>query len=157
MKLIGITVFFVTALWGFGQDIAAEQGRKYMYEALTKDKPAYLENVKQNLERGPWEALAYLEKGSASSQEDLQEAVADYYHYSKGVLDVRLRNPGDFQSYNTKMELAYNVGNGYSIALRKPGSARAELTWQILYLDENYLALDMGDVRVFFIHTQKQD
>lgn len=123
-----------------------------MYEALMRTEPAISDEVVVNLEKGAWEALAYVEEVSAASVDDLNEAVPDYYRFVDGVLDVRLV---DQQSggYGSSLKMGYGVLDGSTLALRKLGSRYAELTWQILYIDKNYLALDMGDIRVFFIHT----
>lgn len=135
------------------QNDAAKEGREHMFNVLTAEVPDQLGNVLYNLEKSPWEALAYLEESNAHTINDLREAVPDYYHFAGGILDVKLRNPDDAADYSTEMKLGYSLGNDYKIVLRKPGTLRSDLSWQILYLDKNYLALDMGEVRVFFIHT----
>lgn len=153
MKPLYIFLLVLLSATAIAQNDAAQEGKEHMFNVLMSDIPEKLDEVILHLEKGPWEALAYIEEDGAQTVEDLREAVPDYYHFTQGLLDVKLRNPDDADDYSTEMKLAYTLGNDYKIMLRKPGSVRSNLSWQILYLDKNYLALDMGEVRIFFIHT----
>lgn len=104
-----------------------------------------------------WEALAYLDASGAAGMEDLQEAVPDYYNFREEDLILKLINPENYNEYGVEISTPYRVKNNAEIILldAKDGSIRDR--WQILYLDENYLALDMGELRVFFTKTPEQE
>ena len=123
---------------------------------LTITKPELPENKAMYLQKTSWEALSYMvEKEGGYTTEDLLEAVPDYYHFLDGTVIVKLINPKDNNSYGLEMELSYKVQAGEILLFDKQN--RLKDSWRILYLDANYMALDMGDLRVFFVHTSSQE
>ncbi|HBF21201.1 MAG TPA: hypothetical protein DDW81_13955, partial [Cryomorphaceae bacterium] len=82
-------------------------------------------------------------------------AVADYYNYQEDEVIIKLINPQDYNSYGMEVNVKYLL-NKHNIELLTAQGAVKD-SWQLLYLDHNYLALDMGDIRVFFTHTPAQE
>lgn len=148
---IGILIALGGALQA--QSDAATKAKEHMFSALTGAEGVVIENLETNLYHGPWEALAYVEEDAMSSMEDIQEAVPDYYHFDNGLLHLKLVDPENLSEFGTVMDIPYKLENAKSIVLINPRSKREDGGWDILYLDRNYLALDMGEIRVFFIHS----
>lgn len=123
-------------------------------DILSEKEAVHLEF--QNLKLGAWEALSYLEdKGGDYAEEDLLEAVPDYYNFLDSTVVIKLVNPNDYNDYGIQLELKYLVKGKELILFDKKGKEKDR--WIFLYLDENYLALDMGGLRVFFTKTPPQE
>lgn len=128
------------ALTATGEDVKGKDGEK----------------LKEDLERGAWEALSYMEENPQPVKEDLQEAVPDYYHFKGGEVLLKLISPKNRNEYGTQLTINYKLANN-TIELTKKGKLEVVDRWVILYLDENYMALDMGQLRVFFTHAPEQE
>ncbi|MDZ7848190.1 MAG: hypothetical protein U5L96_16365 [Owenweeksia sp.] len=89
--------------------------------------------------------------------EDLREAVPDYYHFEEGLLTLKLINPENYNEYGATVQAPYRLVNEKRIVLLDPNTGEQKDKWDVIYLDANYLALDMGDLRVFFTHTTPQE
>lgn len=150
------TLFAILSFLGLtiqAQADAATKAREHMFKALTVADGIYIEDVNKNISHSPWEALAYMEEGSMSSLDDLNEAVPDYYHFQNNLLQLKLIDAQNSGGFGKELIIPFKINGGETILLINPKSNRVEDSWDILYLDNNYLALDMGDIRVFFIHT----
>lgn len=153
MKYILVSILSIITLACYSQSETAIKAREHMFSVLTIAEGVFIEDLKINIERSPWEALAYMEEGQMLSIDDLQEAVPDYYYFKNNLLQLKLIDPQNAGEFGTELSVAYDLGSGDVISLINPNSYQVKDSWKILYLDKNYLALDMGDVRVFFIHT----
>ncbi len=104
---------------------------------------------------GAWEALAYLDQKQAFqlSKEDLQEAVPDYYRFKAKRLIFKLIDPKNHNQFGVQGELAYDWEKRF-LVVKDPKNGRERDRWKLLYLDAEYLALEMGELRVFFTHTR---
>ncbi len=123
-------------------------------DILTQKESIKLEYDKLNL--GAWEALSYLDAKKAEyAEEDLLEAVPDYYHFLDSTVIVKLVNPNDYNDYGLQLELKYKILAKELILYDKKGKEKDR--WTFLYLDQNYLAMDMGGLRVFFTKTPVQE
>ena len=147
-----VTLSFIT-ISAQAQEDAASKAREHMFKVLTAADGVFIEDVVENMERAPWEALAYMEEDKMLSAEDLQEAVPDYYRFKNNLLQLKLVDPKNLGSFGTQVTIPYKVDNDETILLLNPRNDEVKDSWDVLYLDKNYLALDMGDVRLFFIHT----
>ncbi len=157
MKRSIITILLALPGLLFAQSTeATEKARQQVFEALTV-ADAVLEKPDENLTRGAWEALSYLEESDSLKLEDIQEAVPDYYNFSKGVLDLRLIDPQNKTEYGLEVKVPFRLTSSGAIELLDEETMAVKKQWQILYLDGNYLAMDMGDLRVFFVHTPRKE
>lgn len=139
-------------------DSAPDPGEviREVYEVLAGKRPAPTENLEANLKKGAWEALSYLEEQSKMEIEDLREAVPDYYRFFENEVLLKLINPENYNEYGTQVRVTYRVSaKNQILLLDKEGKVKEE--WKVIYLDKNYLALDMGGLRVFFTHTRIQE
>lgn len=108
---------------------------------------------------GAWESLAYIDAAASfqPSREDLQEAVPDYYNFlSGGGFIFKLINPQNHNEYGYEGQLKYRW-EGEDLVVLSADGLQVKDRWQLLYLDHSYLALRMGDLRVFFTHTPNQE
>lgn len=127
---------------------------KKVLDILSEKQAVKLEYAKIKL--GAWEALSYLEEKQVEFiEEDLLEAVPDYYNFSDSTVIIKLVNPNDYNDYGIQLELKYEVIGKELILYDKKEKEKDR--WSILYLDKNYLALDMGQLRVFFTKTPPQE
>lgn len=106
---------------------------------------------------GAWESLAYIDMTQSFqiNEESLQEAVPDYYQFKANKLYFQLINPQNHNEYGYQGQLHYVV-EGEQISLRDLKTKEEKDRWQIIYLDANYLALEMDQLRVFLSHTRPQ-
>ena len=134
---------------------AQEQGpAKMVLDILSQKEKVEIEF--ENLQPGAWEALSYVEdKGGEFVEEDLLEAVPDYYNFSDSTVIIKLVNPNDYNDYGIQLNLKYKVLGNELVLYDKKGKEKDR--WQFLYLDTNYLALDMGGLRVFFTKSPPQE
>lgn len=134
----------------------ADQVIKQVYEFLTQP-PQPVAEASSLIQPSAWEALAYLQSGDNPALADLQQAVPDYYNFTDSTLVLKLINPEDNNEYGVEIQTPYRIADNSRILLldAKDGSVRDE--WLIIGLDENYLALDMGEIKVFFTHTPAQE
>lgn len=134
----------------------AEEAHIQVFNALTAS-PSLPEGAVKNLSRGAWEALSYLEEADTLKIENLKEAVADYYHFKSGLLYLKLIDPKSQEDYGLQMTVPYLLNKAGEVELMDAKTGKVKDRWKILYLDATYLALDVGDLRVFFIHTPAQE
>lgn len=134
-----------------------EEALTMVFTTLTLQKPAIIGKADSLIQLGAWEALSYLEEGENLTKNDLQEAVPDYYQFFKTNVLVKLINPKNTNEYGVEARPTYRITATGQIELLKPNVLKPVQTWQIIYLDLNYMALEMAGLRVFFTHTPPQE
>jgi len=135
--------------------IKAEDALQKVFNVLSGEEKSNCEaQCDSLLNIGAWEALAYLDLASSFSLslEDLKEAVPDYYQFKEGQLYFKLINPKNHNEYGYSGHLQY-ILEAQSITVLNPKTKAVKDKWKVLYLDENYLALEMDDLRVFLSHV----
>ncbi len=130
--------------------------QKQVFEFLTQ-KPHAIEGARQMLQSLAWESLAYLESDSMLQVSDLQQAVPDYYNFMDSVVIIKLINPESFNEYGVEVKSYYRIEDEEKILLVDQESGIIRDEWRIIGLDKNYLGLEMGGIKVFFIHTPQQE
>jgi len=136
-------------------EVESEDALQKVFNVLSGEEKSNCETKCDSLLKiGAWEALAYLDLGSSFSLslEDLKEAVPDYYQFKNGQLFFKLINPENHNEYGYTGQLQYNW-EAQSINVLNPKTKAVKDKWKVLYLDENYLALEMGELRVFLSHV----
>lgn len=135
-----------------------EEGRKAMEQVynVLSGKESNVQDVDKNLQRGAWEALSYIDESADMKMEQLSEAVPDYYNFKNGLLILKLINPQNYNEYGVELKVGYRI-NKSEIQLFDSKTGKVKDQWEIMYLDQNYMALDLGDLRVFFTHTPLQE
>lgn len=128
-----------------------------VYEVLAGRRDYSKEDLLKNLQRGAWEALSYVAESESITIEDLSEAVPDYYRFKEKEAIVKLINPSNYNEYGLEATIPYKVTAEGEIRLVDSKTGVVKEKWKIIYLDANYLALDMGELRVFFTHTPVQE
>ena len=134
-------------------DSVVRQVYRYMVQ-----QPAAKENTAELLQKTAWEALAYMESGEEEpTVEDLREAVPDYYHFREASVVLKLIDPEDYNNYGVEITAPYKLLDNRTIVLMDERGELERDRWRIIAIDENYLALDMGEIRLFFTHTPAQE
>lgn len=140
-----------------GQSLEPEKVLQQVFDVLVGLDTSASVVHKAKLEHGAWEALSYLEEKDSMTVIDLSEAVPDYYRFRGDKLDLKLVDPADHNSYGMELVVDYRLESGNIIQLLDSKTKKVKDTWVIMYLDQHYLAIDMGALRVFFTHTAVQD
>ena len=155
IPLLGIACAFlagVTSVSAQLKDLEPNDALQTVFAVLSAKKMVSKDSklCDSLLNIGAWESLAYVDIGSSFnlSLEDVQEAVPDYYQFKKGKLYFKLISPANNGEYGTSGELNYSQ-DGSIIRLIDPRTKALMDQWEIRYLDQNYLALEMDDLRVF--------
>ncbi|WP_421751961.1 hypothetical protein [Croceimicrobium sp.] len=155
-----ILLFIALSISLQAQEMTGEQAISKVFKVLNGEEVKIPEVGKREalLQSGAWEALAYLDVRLTfqASEEDLQEAVPDYYRFKAEDLIFKLINPEDHNQYGYVGKLKYRWEKDTLVVLSADGREVKD-RWQLLYLDENYLALKMDALRVFFAHTVVQE
>lgn len=158
--MLRTALFIVLSFAAFGQELSGDQAIKKVYHILSGEEKSIPKAAAADslLRQGAWEALAYLdmEQTFNPQEEDLQEAVPDYYRFSAEGLLFKLIDPNDYNQYGHQGKLQYKWEGAEILILSGDGKTIKD-RWQLLYLDANYLALQMGGLRVFFTHTPIQE
>ncbi len=142
----------------FGQEATdPDKVIREVYEVLAGMRSFDTEDINKKLKKGAWEALSYVETSDSIVMEDLSEAVPDYYRFKEKEAIVKLINPSNYNEYGLEAVIPYKVNAGGEIQLLDSKTGVVKKNWKIIYLDSNYLALDMGELRVFFTHTPVQE
>ncbi len=154
-----ITLFIVLLPLGLiAQEEEGEKALQRVLEVLTLKDPQLpeLSEIAPALQKGAWEALSYINEGADEyATDDLLEAVPDYYNFREGNVIIKLIDPKDYNQYGIEVTVIYRVSKG-NVELLTP-NGELKNSWTLLYLDGHYMALDMGDLRVFFTHTPVQE
>ena len=142
------------------QDSTAEAAINKVYRVLSGEEsrvPAAADRISL-LQIAAWEALAYIDRARVlkPSREDLREAVPDYYHFKKDRVIFKLIDQKDYNLYGFEGSLPYRWEGEYVVILSADGKEEKD-RWKLLYLDTNYMALQMGHLSVFFTHSPKQE
>jgi len=151
MKYLLIACFVMNTI-GLTAQLDPEAVREKVITALrsshipTKADSSYLV-------AGAWEALAYLED---TSSENLYQAVPDYYSFKNDQLLLKLINPQNKNEYGVEIEVRYELVNNTLLLFDKE-TGEVKSSWKLLYLDNNYLAMEMDGLFVFFTHTPLQE
>tara|TARA_R110000850_G_scaffold136812_2_gene257988 strand:- start:1105 stop:1569 length:465 start_codon:yes stop_codon:yes gene_type:complete len=142
----------------FGQEVTdPDKVIREVYEVLAGRRDYNRQELLKNLQRGAWEALSYVTDSDSIVMEDLSEAVPDYYRFREKEAIVKLINPSNYNEYGLEATIPYKVTAEGEIELIDTKTGGVKEKWKIIYLDANYLALDMGELRVFFTHTPVQE
>ena len=151
-----IVLFLLSALYGQAQEANDSlQVRNQVYEFLTQE-PQAVDDALELLRISAWEALAYLEASENPQAFDLQEAVPDYYHFKRNTLVIKLIDP-ETNEYGVNLTAAFRISENSRVQLIDLNTGEVRDEWVIIGLDKNYLALDMGEIKVFFTHTSAQE
>lgn len=152
-----ITIISAGSLRSQEQQISADEAIQKVYDILSGEEKGPVKKPSEAIMAGAWEALAYLNYTKDSlSKEDVQEAVPDYYRFREKFLILKLIDQQDYNHYGTELKVPYLVENNRVLVYDPQGKAVKD-QWLIIYLDDSYLALEMGDLRLFFTRTQNQE
>ncbi len=158
LRLAGLVFIFSLVFQGKAQEANdPEKVIRQVYEVLAGMHTYDKTEMEQNLKKGAWEALSYVEEADTIVIEDLSEAVPDYYRFREGKAVVKLINPQNYNEYGMEAAIPYRLTPEGEIQLINDKTGAVKDSWKIIYVDGNYLALDMGDLRVFFTHTPVQE
>jgi hypothetical protein len=139
------------------KEMEPNEALQKVFEVLSAKKQDPKDSISCDLllNNGAWESLAYIDMNISFNLtlEDVKEAVPDYYQFKKGKLYFKLINPTNHNEYGYSGSVQYKQ-DGSAVRLFDPKSELQMDKWEIRYVDENYLALDMDNLRVFFSHIK---
>ena len=130
--------------------------KEQVFQFLTQ-APTQVSGAARLLKASAWEALAYLESSRDTTADMLNQAVPDYYNFQESTLIIKLIDPDNVNDYGVTINTPYRIQKDRSVVLFDPETGRINKEWRIIGLDEHYLALDMGDIKVFFTHIPEQE
>lgn len=155
MRYLLLSLVLISSLSVFGQEKVDPVTK--VYQVLSGQEQGKIDSSRL---KGAWEALAYLPyiNGQLGTKEQLQEAVPDYYRfYPDGTLLLRLIDPEDHLAYLKPIKLAYRFSNQKGLEILSADNKTLKDSWKILYLDDSYFAVQMEDLRLFFVRTAPQE
>ena len=148
----GLSLFFLSAK----AQVTPEEAIRKVYETLTLEEPLLSGDTIKLLQSGAWESLSYINEADMANADMVSEAVPDYYHFLEKKAIVKLIDQQDVNAYGMELSVDYTLKSG-DIYIMNTKTGEVLDRWQLLFLDENYMAMDMGEVRVFFTHTPPQE
>lgn len=158
-SLAAILIFFSAGmLMAQEKPPSPEEAIEKVFKVLSGQESAIDKEPAKRLRAAAWEALAYVPgKGlDTITTFSLQQAVPDYYNFEEGELILKLIDPKDHNRYGQELRVPYGL-SAPTINLYDNQGQTVKDKWEIIYLDEFYLALDMGDLRIFFTRTAAQE
>lgn len=160
MKKLAILLLLAQAGLLIGQEEAPspEEAITKVFKVLSGQESTIDPEPTKRLTTAAWEALAYLpgEGLDTITTFSLQQAVPDYYNFERDQLILKLIDPKDHNRYGQELKVPYGLSSP-TINLYDSKARTVKDKWEIIYLDEFYLALDMGDLRIFFTRTAAQE
>lgn len=148
MRSLCIVACFFMLGWQLSAQPTSEEPAKLVLELLAADSTQWPENAKALLSEQSWESLAYWDPGTPRKIEQLFEAVPDVYRFEQDAFRVRF-----FQAPKGRelIQGKYRLEDETWIVFTDGSGGRELDRWKLLYLDRNYLAVDMDGLRVFFV------
>ncbi len=149
-------VFYVLLLSVFCAEVGLAQNQDstvilQVFNALTGKAVNVPANTDKLLLGHEWEALAYWDTKTPAEPEYMQEAVGDIYQFIAKSFTIKAVNPEDPASYLPAITGTFiRTGN----ALVLTSQSGKNLAIGIIFLDDNYLILEMDGLRIFFTKTR---
>ncbi len=122
-----------------------------VFDALTAEPMPLPNNVDELLIGPEWEALAYWEIGQPKQLEYLNEAVGDVYQFQPTSFVIKLVDPNNPRSYLTSVTGSLKR-NGRNLELIAANGNQLAIT--IIFVDANYLVLELDGLRLFFSQSR---
>lgn len=132
-----------------------------VYKTLTLPEEPSLKILPNHLEAADWEALAYLDIMGPYDESKMQEAVGDVYRFKEGRFAIKMVDQKDPSKFGLLVNGEYKIVKN-TLILSKENSPSFSMEIGVIYLDENYLVIDIDSLRIFLTHThsffpEKQD
>ena len=118
-----------------------------VFRALTSDQTNIPQDVNSFLIGPEWEALAYWEMNTEKKLENMFEAVGDIYQFQPTSFAIKLRNPQNPKEFMSAITGSYHIEKNLLILKSQSGNY---MEMAIIYLDKNYLVLELEAMRIFF-------
>ena len=123
-----------------------------VFNALTSDQPNVHKPIKPLLMNARWEALAYWDSNTPKELQYMSEAVGDLYEFREdGSFTIRLVDPDDPRSLGLEIKGTYRLEDLAVVLISENGK---EMSWNIHYLDKNYLILNSDGLRIFYTKSK---
>jgi hypothetical protein len=154
-RLLWLFTFFISLVSRAQDNNDPNSPLRQVYEFLTQN-PQPVDSAFDLIQLSAWEALAYLEVIENMQTGDLREAVPDYYHFKGNTLTIKLMDP-ETNEYGVEFITPFRIVDNSRILLIDGNSGSVRDEWSIIGMDRHYLALHMGELKVFFIHTPARE
>lgn len=127
---------------------AQEEPAQVVLNLLSGKVPLNRDSIETCLKAHSWESLAYWDSGLELSKSNLFEAVPDVYRFDDTGFQLLLfsEDPANRQP----IKGGYVIKEDQLEFVKKRTNEVID-TWTILYVDRNYLAVDMDGLRVFLV------
>ena len=141
-----LAVFCFTAISVFGQQDADSVVQK-VFRTLTLDEAYLPTNVDELLIGHEWEALAYWDTQEKKVEENMYEAVGDIYQFHPTSFVIKLKNPENPKEFLSAITGTYSRSKNRLILKSQTGNY---LELLIIFIDENYLVMEIEGMRLFY-------
>lgn len=142
-----LIIFLFISLNSSAQALNPDSVVYQVFDALTAE-PAPLPTNIDDLLIGPeWEALAYWEMGQPKQLEYLNEAVGDVYQFQPTSFVIKLVDPNNPRTYLKAVTGSLSRNERNLTLLASNGN---QLAITIIFIDSNYMVLELDGLRLFF-------
>ena len=123
-----------------------------VFNALTVETPNVEKPVLELLADHNWEALAYWDTEVEKSKDFMFEAVGDVYVFKANHdFELHFKDPNDGNAFGLNIKGTFKVvGNNIELLSNK----NKTLIWKIIWLDQNYLILEVDGLRIFYTQSK---
>lgn len=144
----GLFVICLWSFWGAQAQHDPDSVIKIVWNALSAEETYIEESEESLLVDCDWEALSYWDTKSPKNMSNMFEAVGDVYRFNKdGSFLLRLIDPSNPKTFGLEVKGSY-VRKAEIISLTSEAGKLQH--WQIVFLDQNYLILEIDGLRIFF-------
>ncbi len=152
-KAIAMAGVFWLLSWGTkAQTQNSDSVLQLVYKTLTLPADSSLKVKSDHLESTDWEALAYIDISGLYDESKMQEAVGDVYRFKEGRFAIKMVDQKDPSKFGLLVNGDFKIESNVLVLSKKENpDFKIELT--VIYLDENYLVIDMDSLRIFLTHT----
>lgn len=124
----------------------------HVFKVLTTDNGDIKQPVLNHLSGIHWEALAYWDVNSPKELDQMFEAVGDIYYFEKdGTFLLQMIDPQKPTQFGLEISGTFTVEGNRMRLTSKAGKIQE---WHIIWLDNNYLILEIDGLRIFYSKTR---
>lgn len=148
MKNLVLFLLTIASLTSFAQDSIVQ----LVFNAITVEAPKVEKPAKELLVNHQWEALAYWDVKTDKKLDQMFEAVGDVYTFKPdNSFELNLIDPNDGAKFGLKIKGSYIINNN---SIELISSKNKKLIWTMVWLDKNYLILEIDGMRIFYTQSK---
>jgi hypothetical protein len=149
--IVSLAIGLLLSMSTLAQELNPDSVVFKVLDALTAEPLALPNNLDELLIGPEWEALAYWEIGQPKQLEYLNEAVGDIYQFQPTSFVIKLIDPNNPRTYLQAITGQFARKERRIVLTSSSGK---ELNLDIIFIDKNYLVLEMDGLRLFFTQSR---